>query len=138
MVFDSVTGSLVDGATITIVNSLTGLPATVFGDDAVSTFPATITSGGTATDSSGTVYTFPPGGYRFPFMAPGNYRLVVTATTYIAPSTSNIADLQLLPTAPFALDPLASFGNIFALTAGPPLNIDIPIDPVVRSGYPQS
>ena len=49
IVFDSSRGLPVDGATITLINTNTGLPAVVFGDDGVSSFPATITSGGTAT-----------------------------------------------------------------------------------------
>ena len=59
---------IVDGAVITLIDIDTGPPATVFGDDGTSAFPATITSGGTASDSSGTIYTFPPGGFRFPFV----------------------------------------------------------------------
>ncbi len=129
-VFDTVTGNPVDGATVTILDALTGLPAQVFGDDGISTFPATITSGGTASDSGGTLYSFPPGGYRFPFMAPGTYRIVVSDAGHTAPSTRTIAELQALPGAPFTLDTLASFGNDFVLIAGPPVNIDLPIDPV--------
>ena len=128
-VFDSVSGAAINGASVTIVDAATGIPAQVFGDDGVSTFPATVTSGGTATDSNGTRYTFPPGGYRFPFMATGNYRLEVTAPAYTAPSGSTIADLQQLPQAPFALDSRASYAENFTLDAGPPLNIDIPMDP---------
>ncbi|MFV1973918.1 MAG: OmpA family protein, partial [Thiohalobacterales bacterium] len=129
-VFDSVTGAPVDGATVTILDALTGLPAQMFGDDGVSTFPATITSGGSATDSGGTTYNFPPGGYRFPFMAPGSYRIEVSSTVYDTPSTRTIAELQTLPNAPFALDPQASFAQNFVLVAGPPVNIDVPVDTI--------
>ncbi len=129
VVFDSVSGAVINGASVTIIDAATGLAARVFGDDGVSTFPATVTTGGTASDSSGTNYTFPPGGYRFPFMATGNYRLEVTAPAYTTPSGSSIAALQQLPQAPYALDPRASFAENFTLDAGPPLNIDIPADP---------
>ena len=37
--------------------------------------------------------------------------------------------MQQLPQAPFALDRRASFAENFTLDAGPPLNIDIPVDP---------
>ncbi|MDI6743560.1 MAG: hypothetical protein QMD11_12570, partial [Smithella sp.] len=57
--FDTTSGLPVNGATITLINTTTGLPAVVFGDDGISSFPATIISGGTATDSSGQAYVFP-------------------------------------------------------------------------------
>ena len=66
----------------------TGLPATVFGDDGVSTFPATVVSGSSTTDNSGRVYTFQPGGYRFPFVLPGSYQYRITPPAgYGGPST---------------------------------------------------
>ena len=87
IVFDSATGALLDGAQVTLVNDNTNLPATVYGDDGISIFPSTITSGGTVTDSGGMVYNFGAGEYRFPFVAPGSYRLQVTAPAgYSAPS----------------------------------------------------
>ncbi|MGB5179419.1 MAG: hypothetical protein WBP44_11895, partial [Gammaproteobacteria bacterium] len=129
IVFDSATGNAVDGARVTIVDVVSGLPADVFGDDGISTFPSTVISGGTATDSSGKRYSFPPGGYRFPFMAMGKYRLEVLMPAYEAPSDAAIEALQQLPQAPFALDPAASYGKQFMLMAGPPLNIDMPLDP---------
>ena len=129
IVFDSVSGDPVDGATVSILDASTGQPAQVLGDDGISTFPASVISGGTATDSNGTVYSFPPGGYRFPFMATGNYRIEVSAPAHTAPSDVRIAELQRLPQAPFALDAQASYANDFPLNAGPPLNIDIPVDP---------
>ncbi len=63
-VFNSVTGIGVDGVTVTLIDAATGLPATVYGDDGISTFPATITQRGTAADSSGRIYTF--SGRRLP------------------------------------------------------------------------
>ena len=65
-VFESRTGTVVDGTTIEIVDAATGLPATVYGNDGVSQFPSAIVSGGTTTDSAGTSYVFGPGEYRFP------------------------------------------------------------------------
>ncbi len=129
IVFDSDSGEPVDGATVTILDASTGLPAQVQGDDGISTFPASVISGGSATDSNGTVYSFPPGGYRFPFMATGDYRIEVSTPAYTTPSDNRIAELQQLPQGPFALDAQASYANDFTLNAGPPLNIDIPVDP---------
>lgn len=129
MVFESASGTPVDGTTIQIVDAATGLPATVYGNDGISTFPSLITSGATESDSGGNSYPFATGEYRFPVVPPGDYQLIVTPPPdYSAPSIETIANLQLLPGAPFALGP-ASFGGTF--THGSPLyfDFDIPLDP---------
>ncbi len=129
-VFNSVTGASIDGISVSIVDSA-GNPATVYGDDGVSSYPNVVSTGASATDSNGVVYNFPAGHYRFPLLAPGDYRIVVSVPpSLVAPSQSTIAGLQALPTAPFALDVNASFGNVFTLQAGPPLHVDIPVDPL--------
>lgn len=128
-VFESRTGSVVSGATIEIVDAVSGLPATVYGNDGISQFPSSIVSGGTTTDSSGTVYVFAPGEYRFPVVPDGNYRLVVTPpAAYAAPSSASIAALQALPGAPWALSP-ASFGTAFTKSGDVSIAVDIPLDP---------
>ncbi|MDH5389151.1 MAG: OmpA family protein [Gammaproteobacteria bacterium] len=131
VVFNSVSGALIDGVTLSILDAA-GNPATVYGDDGVSTYPSVITSGGSATDGSGVVYNFPTGSYRFPLLAPGDYQIVLTVVPSLrAPSLATIVDLQALPTAPYALDANASFGTVFTLQAGPPLHVDIPVDPLI-------
>lgn len=134
IVFDSRTGLPVNGAQITLIDAASGQPATVYGDDGVSLYPTTLTTGGTATDSSGALYNFRPGAYRFPFVAPGNYRLLIIAPAgYAAPSTVANADLQNLPGAPYALV-TGSRGEVFQLNPGPALRIDIPVDSVALDG----
>ncbi|MEN6473898.1 MAG: hypothetical protein ABFD81_07795 [Syntrophaceae bacterium] len=128
IVFDSSTGKPVSGATITI-QTASGGEATVYGDDGVSIFPSTIISGATVTDSSGRVYTFPAGEYRFPFLLPGSYRYLITPPAgYGAPSTVETSTLQALPGWPFTIIP-GSRGEVFVINAGPAVRIDIPIDP---------
>jgi len=128
-VFNSADGSVIDGITVTLLDG-TGNPATVYGDDGISTYPNVITTGGTVTDGGGTVYNFATGSYRFPMLVPGDYQVILTVPASLrAPSLETIANLQALPTAPYALDADASFGNIFTLLPGPPLNVDIPVDP---------
>ncbi|GFE57586.1 OmpA family protein [Geobacter sp. AOG1] len=129
VVFNSQTGEPVNGATVTIIDVGTGRQATVLGDDGTSSFPATVTTGATATDSSGKVYAFAPGSYRFPFVGPGTYQLQVTPPAgYIVPSTVPEAALQQLPGAPYALG-TASRGETFVINPGPALRIDVPVDP---------
>ncbi|MDQ7004360.1 MAG: OmpA family protein [Ghiorsea sp.] len=132
--FDSATGLPVDGVTVTIINSTTGLPAQVFGDDGVSAFPSTLISGSSVTDASGSTYDFPAGRYRFPLMALGTYYLQVTPPLgYKFPSQVADAALQALPTSAlensgqYALLP-ASRGANFNIVPGPPIKIDIPLD----------
>ena len=128
-VFESRTGSVVNGASVQLVDAVTGLPATVYGNDGVSQFPSAVTSGGTATDSSGTSYVFDTGEYRFPVVPDGDYRLVVTPpSAYAAPSAASIDELQDLPGAPYQLSP-ASFGAQFTKSDGVSIAVDIPLDP---------
>jgi len=128
VVFSSLDSTLLDGATVSILDS-NGNLAAVFGDDGVSTYDNPVITGGSVTDSGGTVYNFPAGTYRFPRMNPGDYRLVVTPpASYQSPSVASITDLQSLPGAPYALDADASFEQLFVLQPGPPLHVDIPLD----------
>ena len=128
-VFESRTGTAISGATIEIVDAVTGLPATVYGNDGVSQFPAAITSGGTTVDSGGTAYVFGPGEYRFPVVPDGDYRLVVTPPPeYSAPSSADPTSLQALPGAPYALGP-GSFGQAFTKAGDLSIAVDIPVDP---------
>jgi uncharacterized repeat protein (TIGR01451 family) len=129
IVFDSSSGLPVNGAAVTMINTTTGQPAAVFGDDGVSTFPATLTSGGSATDSSGRVYTFQPGGYRYPFVLPGSYQYRITPPSgFTAPSSVATKTIQALPGNPFTIV-AGSRGEAFVINPGPALRIDIPLDP---------
>lgn len=126
VVFDSVTGAPVNGAVVEMIDADTGLPAEVFGDDGVSSYPSTLVTGTGASDSSGATYNFADGFYRFPFVAPGNYQLrVTTPDGYVW--TSNVAPGDLPPG--FAIE-LGSYGEVFVVNPGPALHIDIPVDPI--------
>ena len=128
-VFESLTGNVVSGAEIELVDAVSGLSATVYGNDGVSLFPSLIVSGGTATDSAGTTYVFAAGEYRFPVVPDGDYRLIVRPPAeYAAPSTATESSLQALPGAPFTLSP-ASFGAAFSKIDGVSIAADIPVDP---------
>ena len=129
LVFDSQTGSPIDGARVRLVDVATGQPATVYGDDGVSRYPNEMVTGQVATDQGGTQYSLPAGVFRFPLVAPGNYRLeVLPPGNYAFPSQRTIPDLQTLPNAPFRLQQ-GSFGQSFAVTAAPAVAVDIPLDP---------
>ena len=138
IVFDSGDGAPVSGTRVTLVDAATGQPAQVFGDDGVSSFPSSLVTGSTVTDSSGAVYNFDPGDYRFPFARPGQYRLVVEPPApFTAPSKSApqyLAALRRPDGQPFTLAG-ASYGEVFTLSDPAPVRIDIPVD---RPGIPLS
>ena len=135
-VFDGSTGALIDGAIVTLIDDATGLPATgILGDDGLSSFPATLTSGGSVTDGGGQIYDFGPGGYRYPVVPAGNYRLqVAPPATYTFPSGVADATLQTLPGAPFALG-AGSRGGVFAVASGATFQVDVPLDAVSGFGF---
>ncbi|GAB5458124.1 MAG: hypothetical protein Hens3KO_11540 [Henriciella sp.] len=128
-IFDSFTGELLDGALVTIVYADTGQPADVFGIDAVSAYPSTLTTGSPVTDASGRVYELSPGEFLFPLMAPGDYRLEISAPEgYFYPSVRGETDFETLLNAPFEII-AGSYGASFTVTASGPLNLDVPLDP---------
>ncbi|MDC7682779.1 hypothetical protein PQU92_05795 [Asticcacaulis sp. BYS171W] len=129
-VFDSKTGALINGATVTLIDEATGQPAKVFADDGVTAYPSTVVSGRPVTDSGGLTYTFGDGEYRFPMTHAGTYRLKVTPPEgYVAPSLVAPADI---PTTEHDIYTIidASYGKSFVLSAPEPLEVDIPIDPL--------
>jgi len=128
-VFDSLTGALIDGAIATIVEDQSGLPASVFGIDGVSAYPSTIVTGSTVTDAGGLEYDLEPGEFRFPILAPGDYRLLVTPPAgYAGPSAGQPPAFDALANAPFIIIP-GSYGRPFTLTAVGDLEFDYPLDP---------
>ncbi|NVN99364.1 MAG: DUF11 domain-containing protein, partial [Geobacteraceae bacterium] len=133
IVFDSMTGKPVDGATVELLNA-DGTAATVFGDNGLpaNSYPNKIVSGGTAIDHDNNSYSFAPGSYRFPFVNPGNYILRVTPpATYSAPSKATTQAIQVLPGAPFAILEPGSRGEVFSVASGPAIRVDIPLDPKI-------
>jgi uncharacterized repeat protein (TIGR01451 family) len=134
--FDSATGARIDGAVVTIIDLNTGAPATVFGDDGTSVFPPTVTTGASATDSGGTTYVFPPGGYRFPVVPSGTYRFEITPPpSHLAPSTVPASVLANNPnTSGYAVG-VGSFEDAFLLSPGPTLRIDLPLDPLAAGDF---
>jgi len=128
-VFDSLTGALIDGAIVTIVEDATGLPAAVFGIDGVSAYPSTLVTGSTVTDAGGLQYDLGPGEFRFPIMGAGTYRLLVTPPSgYAGPSSVQPPGFNGLSNAPFTIIP-GSYGQPFALTLSGDLEFDYPLDP---------
>jgi uncharacterized repeat protein (TIGR01451 family) len=132
-VFDSLTGEPVNGVAVTLINTDTGQPAQVFGNDGVSAYPSTVISGQSVTDAGGSAYTSDPGEYRFPQLAAGHYQLrFATPADYVAPSTVTPDQLKSLtgPAGAFViLD--ASYGKVFALDQPDPLQVDIPVDRII-------
>lgn len=131
VVFDSGDGKPVAGTRVTLIDDANGQPAIVFGDDAVSRFPSTLVTGNAVQDASGATYVFPPGDYRFPFVKPGRYRLIIEPPApYTSPSLSTPAELAGLVRPdgqPFAIQS-GSYGQPFLVVDPAPVRVDIPVD----------
>lgn len=128
-VFDSLTGRLVNGAVVTIIDVSTGLPARVYGVDGFSDYPSTVQTGSLVTDSSGLQYQLEEGEFQFPLMAPGQYRVEVGPPQgYIFKSAFAADAFAGLENAPFLISG-ASYGEQFNVDGTGPVNFDIPIDP---------
>jgi uncharacterized repeat protein (TIGR01451 family) len=131
LTFDSADGGAVTDTRVTIVDANTLQPAQVFGDDGVSDFPNSLLTGSTVTDASGAQYAFTAGFYRFPFLRPGSYRLLIQPPTpYTAPSVATPAEISLL-TRPdggqFVIAP-GSYGGVITLSDPSPVRVDVPMD----------
>lgn len=128
VVFDSISGTRLQ-ARVRLVDSLTGLPAAVFGDDGAS-YPDTLVTGSSITAGAIT-YNFAPGEYRFPKIAPGKYKLLVDQLppSYNVPTGRSNADFSSgsVPGGPYVVA-AGSRQDEFEVTAGPPLRVDIPAD----------
>ncbi|MGB7405124.1 MAG: hypothetical protein WA906_05500 [Pacificimonas sp.] len=132
LVFDSVTGVVLDGAEVTLIDEATGQPAQVFGEDGISAYPSTVITGDAVTDASGDVYPGVSGGFRFPLVRPGTYRLLILPPgEYAHPSRalpSQIAKLTTPDGNDFTIGD-GSYGQSFVVTGPAPVRVDIPVDP---------
>ena len=131
VVFDSETGALVDGARVSLVDSVTGAPANVFAEDGVTLWPSTVISGQPITDGAGRVVPMGAGEFWFPLTAEGAYRLVVEPPNpYTAPSIVSrevLASLTRPDGRAFVIRE-GSFGDAFVLDSPIPFEVDIPVD----------
>jgi large repetitive protein len=113
VVYDGRSNAPVSGATVTLFNVSTNLPAVVFQADGVTPAPATVLTG-------------PTGQYEFPTVAPGTYKLLITPPGgYSFPSVLPPALLAASRTT----DPKGSYGGEFVVSlATGPVHIDVPLD----------
>ncbi len=129
-VFDSFTGQLLDDVPVTIIDVSTGFPAAVLGVDGLASYPASVRTGETITDSNGIVYPGEAGVFFFPLLPPGSYRLEIEAPEgYIFASVRQAGDFSSLQNAPFDVDATGSYGQIITVATTGPINLDVPLDP---------
>lgn len=130
-VFDSVSGALINGATITVIDAATNQPAKVLGDDGVSVYPSSIVSGSTVKDSGGNNYPYSTGQYRFPILkGSGSYKVTVSPPlNYAFPAQVADNTLESQFAGKFNFVPGASKGLVFNANN---TYFDIPLD--ARSG----
>lgn len=127
-VFDAATGALLDGIRVTLVDAVTGEPATVLSEDLQASLPSTVRSGEPVRDSLGRTFDPGAGGFRFPYVADGTYRLLVENTpNHGAPSARTDAEMG---GGPWLLTQASRLG-VFTVDANNPARFDVPMDPVV-------
>ena len=128
-VFSSLTGELVSGATVTLIDSATGAPATTFGVDGFSVFPASQVSGSEVVDGAGLIYELDEGEFRFPDVPEGAYSILVDPPDGFTFSSVLDADaITALDNGSFVITD-ASYGDTFRVDERGPLRFDIPLDP---------
>lgn len=127
VVFDARTGAPVNGVRLRLVDSRTGRPAAVMGDDLRASFPSEVVTGESVTDAAGVAYDFGPGEFRFPHVPNGRYRLVAEPPEgYVIPSGASDADLAGLGGGFTIAD--GSRLDAFEISAGQVMDFDIPAD----------
>lgn len=127
-VFDSVTGEPIDGASVTIINADTGEPADVYGVDGFSSFPSEVVSGDDVDDQAGLVYDAESGGFVFPMLSPGNYRIEVQAPEGYSFASSFEPEDIVTSAGGYSLA-AGSFGEVFSIDTASSIRFDIPLDP---------
>jgi uncharacterized repeat protein (TIGR01451 family) len=130
-VFDSVDGTPIDGAKVTLVDAQTGAPVDVYAPDGVTRWPSTVFTGQLVTDAAGNEFQLLPGQYQFPLAATGTYKvIVVPPTPYRVPSIVTPAELANVtrPGGESVIILPASYGDSFVLTGEGPIQIDVPAD----------
>lgn len=128
-VFSSVSGELIDGAKITLIDLNTNTEAVVWGVDGFSVFPSEVTSGEEVRDTGGLTYEMGAGEFRYPIVEAGNYAIRVEppegfrfSSVLPAESFTQFSDGSFVITD-------ASFGEDFNFGTQGPLRFDIPLDP---------
>ncbi len=116
-VFDSSSGQMISGATVTLVDNATGRPAVLPQPPAV------------PIAQQNPVVTGADGQFSFKYVNPGNYHITVSpGGGYIFPSTVPAADFP----AGYNIVTPGSYGGSFTINTGTqPLDIDMPADPPV-------
>lgn len=128
VVFDSTSGTRLDGVRVRIVEAASGNPAQVYGDDGAP-YPNTVITGSSVTAGALT-YQFAPGEFRFPLVASGvDYRLLIDQLPpgYAAPTALPDAHFSSVPNGPYVVG-AGSRQDDFPVPAGPPVRVDIPVD----------
>jgi uncharacterized repeat protein (TIGR01451 family) len=129
-VFNALTGRLLNGMNISLIDAVNSVPAQVFASNGKTQFPSYFVTGTDTADSSGTVINVDEGEYVFPYVKAGQYRLRISnlSSSYIFPSSTNQSDILNLPNIETPIIENGSYGEIFTITQPRSVGIDLPID----------
>lgn len=125
--FNSLTGALLDGVRVRVIDAGTGQLAEIKGLDGQSEFPAEIVTGTRIADSSGREYALGPGELVLPMLQAGAYELDIETPAGFY-ETSLVSDFDGLPNGPFRINQ-SSYSFAFDVAVQGGANFDVPFDP---------
>lgn len=125
-VFNSLTGELLNGLNITLLNATTGKNANILSTDMTKNISATAVTG---QNIAGEDIKIDKGEYYFPYVSAGKYRLRVDnlPSSLVFPSTINNNTVATLPLENIVLGE-ASYGRTFDIETPSSVGFDIPVD----------
>ena len=131
-VFNSATGDVVDGVSITLLDAATGQPAVgeVFSDDGVTAFPTTVVSGRAQPTRRARRFRLRPARTVSRSLRPGTYRLRVEPPPGVTCFRAALRTRSCRHSpARRSHCPAARVAPTSVVAAGEPLQLDVPVDP---------
>jgi len=132
-VISSDTGEFLSGLEVTLLDDNDNV-AQVLSDEG-GIYPNPVTTGNSyvvkGIDGADYTYAFKPGGYIFPVVDAGSYKIRITNSIYHdypIPEQTSLAEINALPNGPFNLDEHGSRARVFTVT-GNTIQLDVPVDP---------
>ena len=132
-IIDADTGEYINDIVVRLIDSNTGELADVLSPDGgyFDQEDMPFITGGSITDNLGNTYTFPYGGFSFPVLGSGQYKIQIGDSVYHdypISAQKTLTEINSLPNGPFNLDEQGSRALAFDVP-GITFRMDIPLNP---------